>query len=151
MLRAGSPLRASLCSIEVGQAGETVYVTPLTTGVKLIPFAQTMRGSEQPLVTSELLGYGRDPLARWTHSRWAGSKIPLSDRPKRREARTVTPSPLLCLGATLSRPTPTSVPRPKTLVLARMRIPKPGECCRILPSTFGQLAAIAGGRGRHGD
>ena len=28
-----------------------------------MPFASTTLGSEQPLITSELLGYGRDPLA----------------------------------------------------------------------------------------
>jgi hypothetical protein len=33
------------------------------TGFKLMPFARAQLGAEQPLLTSELLGYGRDPLA----------------------------------------------------------------------------------------
>jgi hypothetical protein len=42
---------------------ETVYGTPPTSGFRLMPFARTTLGSEQPLLESELLGYGRDPLA----------------------------------------------------------------------------------------
>jgi len=44
-------------------AFETVYGTPPASGFARAPFASTSLGSEQPLITSELLGYGRDPLA----------------------------------------------------------------------------------------
>jgi hypothetical protein len=44
-------------------AFETVYGTPPETGYVKIPFASTTLGAEQPLLDSELLGYGRDPLA----------------------------------------------------------------------------------------
>ncbi|MDZ4128649.1 MAG: phage tail tube protein, partial [Hydrogenophaga sp.] len=42
---------------------ETVYGTPPVGGFTRMPFASTSLGSEQPLLNSELLGYGRDPLA----------------------------------------------------------------------------------------
>jgi hypothetical protein len=44
-------------------AYETVYGTPPVSGFRLMPFARTTLGSEQPLLESELLGYGSDPLA----------------------------------------------------------------------------------------
>jgi hypothetical protein len=44
-------------------AFETVYGTPPASGYTRMPFASTSLGSEQPLISSELLGYGRDPLA----------------------------------------------------------------------------------------
>ena len=44
-------------------AYETVYGTPPVSGFKLMPFARATLGAEQPLLESELLGYGRDPLA----------------------------------------------------------------------------------------
>jgi hypothetical protein len=44
-------------------AFETVYGTPPASGYRLMPFTRTMLGAEQPLLNSELLGYGRDPLA----------------------------------------------------------------------------------------
>ncbi len=44
-------------------AFETVYGTPPASGYRLMPFARTTLGAEQPLLNSELLGYGRDPLA----------------------------------------------------------------------------------------
>jgi hypothetical protein len=44
-------------------AFETVYGTAPTSGYRLVPFASTTLGAEQPLLNSELLGYGRDPLA----------------------------------------------------------------------------------------
>jgi hypothetical protein len=44
-------------------AFENVYGTAPATGYRTVPFASTTLGSEQPLLNSELLGYGRDPLA----------------------------------------------------------------------------------------
>jgi hypothetical protein len=44
-------------------AFETVYGTAPVSGYRLVPFASTTLGAEQPLLNSELLGYGRDPLA----------------------------------------------------------------------------------------
>jgi hypothetical protein len=42
---------------------ETVYGTPPASGFRTVPFASTSLGAEQPLITSELLGQGRDPTA----------------------------------------------------------------------------------------
>jgi hypothetical protein len=44
-------------------AFETTYGTPPASGFTRMPFASTTLGAEQPLLASELLGYGRDPLA----------------------------------------------------------------------------------------
>ncbi|HIP22499.1 MAG TPA: hypothetical protein EYG79_02715, partial [Rhodobacteraceae bacterium] len=44
-------------------AFETTYGTPPLSGYMQMPFASTSLGAEQPLLGSELLGYGRDPLA----------------------------------------------------------------------------------------
>jgi hypothetical protein len=44
-------------------AFETTYGTPPVSGFTKMPFASTSLGAEQPLQTSELLGYGRDPKA----------------------------------------------------------------------------------------
>jgi hypothetical protein len=44
-------------------AFETEYGIAPTEGFVKMPFASTTLGSEQPLLNSELLGYGRDPLA----------------------------------------------------------------------------------------
>jgi hypothetical protein len=44
-------------------AFETVYGTAPASSYTRVPFASTSLGSEQPLISSELLGYGRDPLA----------------------------------------------------------------------------------------
>ncbi len=44
-------------------AFETTYGTPPAGGFTKMPFASTSLGAEQPLFNSELLGYGRDPLA----------------------------------------------------------------------------------------
>ena len=55
--------RAQGARAQMALAYETVYGTPPATGFRLMPFARTTLGSEQPLLTSELLGYGRDPLA----------------------------------------------------------------------------------------
>tara|TARA_R110002072_G_scaffold150651_1_gene299169 strand:- start:590 stop:1504 length:915 start_codon:yes stop_codon:yes gene_type:complete len=43
-------------------AFETTYGTPPASGFVRMPFASTTLGAEQPLLNSELLGYGRDPL-----------------------------------------------------------------------------------------
>ena len=44
-------------------AFETTYGTPPASGFTRMPFASASLGAEQPLLNSELLGYGRDPLA----------------------------------------------------------------------------------------
>jgi len=44
-------------------AFETTYGAPPVGGFTKMPFASTSLGAEQPLLNSELLGYGRDPLA----------------------------------------------------------------------------------------
>jgi hypothetical protein len=43
-------------------AFETVYGTPPASGYTRAPFASASLGAEQPLLSSELLGFGRDPL-----------------------------------------------------------------------------------------
>jgi len=48
---------------QMALAFETTYGTPPASGFTRIPFASTSLGAEQPLLGSELLGYGRDPLA----------------------------------------------------------------------------------------
>ena len=55
--------RAQGARAQMALAFETVYGTPPASGYTRLPFASTTLGSEQPLITSELLGYGRDPLA----------------------------------------------------------------------------------------
>lgn len=48
---------------EFAIAFEDTYGTPPSTGWLKMPFATTTLGSDQPLIESELLGYGRDNLA----------------------------------------------------------------------------------------
>ena len=55
--------RAQGARAQMALAYETVYGTPPVSGFRLMPFARTTLGSEQPLLEFELLGYGRDPLA----------------------------------------------------------------------------------------
>ena len=55
--------RAHGARAQMALAFETVYGTPPASGYKLMPFARATLGAEQPLLNSELLGYGRDPLA----------------------------------------------------------------------------------------
>ncbi len=55
--------RAQGARAQMALAFETVYGTPPAGGFTKMPFASTTLGSEQPLLNSELLGYGRDPLA----------------------------------------------------------------------------------------
>ena len=55
--------RAQGARAQMALAFETVYGTPPVGGFTRMPFASTSLGSEQPLLNSELLGYGRDPLA----------------------------------------------------------------------------------------
>ncbi len=55
--------RAQGARAQMALAFETTYGTPPASGFTKIPFASTTLGSEQPLLNSELLGYGRDPLA----------------------------------------------------------------------------------------
>jgi hypothetical protein len=55
--------RAQGARAQMALAFETVYGTAPAGGYTRMPFASTSLGSEQPLISSELLGYGRDPLA----------------------------------------------------------------------------------------
>ncbi|MFC3085096.1 phage tail tube protein [Tabrizicola soli] len=55
--------RAQGARAQMALAFETTYGTPPASGFTRMPFASTTLGSEQPLLSSELLGYGRDPLA----------------------------------------------------------------------------------------
>jgi hypothetical protein len=55
--------RAQGSRAQMALAFETTYGTPPASGFTRMPFASTTLGAEQPLLTSELLGYGRDPLA----------------------------------------------------------------------------------------
>ncbi len=55
--------RAQGARAQLALAYETVYGTPPVGGFSKMPFASTSLGSEQPLLSNELLGYGRDPLA----------------------------------------------------------------------------------------
>ena len=53
--------RAQGARAQMALAFETVYGTAPASGYTRVPFASTSLGSEQPLISSELLGYGRDP------------------------------------------------------------------------------------------
>ena len=55
--------RAQGARAQMALAFETTYGTPPASGFTRMPFASTTLGAEQPLLNSELLGYGRDPLA----------------------------------------------------------------------------------------
>jgi hypothetical protein len=55
--------RAQGARAQMALAFETNYGTPPASGFTRMPFARTTLGAEQPLLASELLGYGRDPLA----------------------------------------------------------------------------------------
>tara|TARA_R110002110_G_scaffold76280_1_gene201024 strand:+ start:445 stop:1383 length:939 start_codon:yes stop_codon:yes gene_type:complete len=55
--------RAQGARSQLAAAFETVYGTPPPDGFTKMPIARTSLGAEQPLLNSELLGYGRDPLA----------------------------------------------------------------------------------------
>lgn len=55
--------RAQGARSQMALAFETVYGTSPASGYKQVPFASTNLGGEQPLLDSELLGFGRDPLA----------------------------------------------------------------------------------------
>ena len=55
--------RAQGARVQMALAFETEYGTPPASGFTRVPFASTTLGAEQPLINSELLGYGRDPLA----------------------------------------------------------------------------------------
>ena len=55
--------RAQGARAQMALAFETTYGMPPVSGFTRMPFASTSLGSEQPLLSSELLGYGRDPLA----------------------------------------------------------------------------------------
>ncbi|WP_323034921.1 phage tail tube protein [Pararhodobacter sp.] len=55
--------RAQGARAQMALAFETTYGMPPVSGFTRMPFASATLGSEQPLLNSELLGYGRDPLA----------------------------------------------------------------------------------------
>jgi hypothetical protein len=55
--------RAQGARAQMALAFETTYGTPPVGDFTKMPFASTSLGAEQPLLNSELLGYGRDPLA----------------------------------------------------------------------------------------
>ncbi len=55
--------RAQGARAQMALAFESTYGTPPASGFTKMPFASTTLGAEQPLLNSELLGYGRDPLA----------------------------------------------------------------------------------------
>ncbi|PKP68101.1 MAG: hypothetical protein CVT83_06695 [Alphaproteobacteria bacterium HGW-Alphaproteobacteria-5] len=55
--------RATGARAQMALAFESVYGTPPASGYTKMPFATATLGSDQPLLNSELLGYGRDPLA----------------------------------------------------------------------------------------
>jgi Phage tail tube protein len=54
--------RAQGARAQMALAFETIYGTAPVGGYFRIPFASSSLGAEQPLLNSELLGYGRDPL-----------------------------------------------------------------------------------------
>ena len=54
--------RAQGARAQMALAFENTYGTPPASGFTRMPFATASLGAEQPLQTSELLGYGRDPL-----------------------------------------------------------------------------------------
>lgn len=54
--------RAQGARAQMALAFETVYGTPPANGYTRMPFATSSLGGNQPLLPSELLGYGRDPL-----------------------------------------------------------------------------------------
>jgi len=55
--------RAQGARSQLAAAFETVYGTAPVGGYTRMPFAASTLSAEQPLLSSELLGYGRDPLA----------------------------------------------------------------------------------------
>lgn len=55
--------RAQGARAQMALAFETSYGSPPAGGFTRVPFASTTLGAEQPLLSNELLGYGRDPLA----------------------------------------------------------------------------------------
>lgn len=55
--------RAQGARAKLAAAFESVYGTAPTSGYYQMPFASSALGQQQPLINSELLGYGRDPVA----------------------------------------------------------------------------------------
>ena len=55
--------RAQGARAQMALAFETVYGTPPGSGYTQMPFITSSLAAEQPLLASELLGYGRDPRA----------------------------------------------------------------------------------------
>ncbi|MBP1806462.1 phage tail tube protein [Rubellimicrobium aerolatum] len=55
--------RQTGATAQLAVAFETTYGTAPASGYRLMPFASTTLGAAQPLLASELVGQGRDPLA----------------------------------------------------------------------------------------
>ena len=55
--------RAQGARAQMALAFETTYGTAPASGYTKMPFATASLGADQPLIASDLLGYGRDPLA----------------------------------------------------------------------------------------
>jgi|GEM_PF-2995214 len=70
--------RAQGARAQMALAFETTYGTLPMSGYTKMPFASTTLGAEQPLQTSELLGYGRDPQHRRDRARRRYLLIPLA-------------------------------------------------------------------------
>ena len=60
-----TPSSASFCTVSMRSMRMTTSIAKLSgsSDSTRVPFASTSLGAEQPLLNSELLGYGRDPLA----------------------------------------------------------------------------------------
>lgn len=67
--------RAYGANAQLLAAFETTYGTPPVSGFRKMPFVSSTLGSEQGLIASDLLGYGRDPLAPMRYVIAAGGDI----------------------------------------------------------------------------
>ena len=69
--------RAQGARSQLAAAFEITYGTAPASGFMQMPFASASLGAEQPLLASELLGYGRDPLSVAWARVWLGIHWPL--------------------------------------------------------------------------
>ena len=86
--------RAQGARAQMALACETTYGTPPASGFTKMPFASTTLGAEQPLLNSELLGYGRDPLAPIKDAVTADGDVTVRAS-RRRVARDLVGAPIL--------------------------------------------------------